>query len=369
MANKISKAYQLSPMSAFFIPQSLQIGIDFLSLQRQVAAYSWQDAWLSILISGLSTLGAMWIILRLLENERAYGRTDVFSIHRRVFGKWVGGALNFVLLGHVMFYSVSLLRSYAEVFQVWLFPQLSTLVFAVIICLLVWYIVIGGIRNIGGICLLSFIYLIPLFQSLIFTVPYARFSNLLPMFDHSPVSILESCYFGAKSYLCFEFIIYFYPFISQPEKAKKWAFLGVLTTVFLFLNITIIGTVFFTQGALQNTIWPLMSLLKTLQIPFFNHAEKIACVFLIWSLVPNICLGVWIVTRGIKFSFPVIKQKYTLIIVLILCVALTSFISNGNQIRIINQLYGIIGVIIVYGYLPILLFCQWLYRKVRRPAV
>ncbi|MFX3618528.1 MAG: GerAB/ArcD/ProY family transporter [Sporolactobacillus sp.] len=365
MTDKINKAHQLSPLSAFFIPQSLQLGANLLLLPRPLVDYSFQDAWIGILISGFVSLAIMWLILRLLENEHVYGRADLFSIHRRLFGKWAGNILNFIFLGMVMLDLVRLLRYYTEIYQVWLFPNLSVFIFSSIICLIVGYIVLGGIRNIGGIALLSFIYLIPLFQTLNFTVPYLRFSNLLPMFDHTPLDILKSCYFGATAYLNFELIVFFYPFIGQPEKARKWAFFGMVTTIIIYLNLTVVGIMFSTQGAIQNSIWPFMSLLKTLQIPFFNHAEKLATVFFVWSLVPNICLSVWIVIRGIKFTFPIVNQKYLIVTVLALSVGLSLLITNGDQIRGANQLYGIIGVIFTYGYLPFLLICQWLNKKIR----
>ncbi|MCO7124645.1 spore germination protein [Sporolactobacillus shoreicorticis] len=366
MNSKINKAFQLSPLSAFFIPLSLQLGADFLILPNPLTEQSGQDAWIGIMISGLSTLVILWLIFRLLENECIYGRADIFSLHQRLFGKWAGTLLNFIMVGQVMVYLVRLIRIYSEIFQVWLFPNLPVLEFSIIICFIIGYVVMGGIRNIGGLALLSFIYMIPFFQILNFTVPYLRFSNMLPLFDHSLISVIRSSYSGANLYLGFELIIYYYPFLSQPEKAKKWAFIGILTTLILYLNLTIVGTAFATKGALENTIWPLMSLLKTLQIPFFNHAEKLATVFFVWTLVPNVCLCTWIITRGLKFTFPAIKQKYLMLIVLLLACGLITSITSGNQIRIINQIFGTSGLIIIYVYLPVLLACQWLHKKVRK---
>ncbi|MCL1632771.1 spore germination protein [Sporolactobacillus sp. CPB3-1] len=361
----ISKAFQLSPISAFFLTFSLQLGSDFLKLPQPLIDQAGQDAWIGVLISGFATMGILWFIFRLLDHEKPYGRTDIFSIHRRLFGKKAGDVLNFILMGQVLLFLVCLLCTYSEIFQVWLFPNLSTLEFSIIICIITGYVVLGGIRNIGGLSFLYFLYMIPIFQSLNFTVPYLRFSNLLPVFDHSLSAIMEASYMGAKLYLGFELVIFYYPFFGQPDRARKWAYLGVLTSMILYLNLTIVGTAFATQGALTRTIWPFMALLKTLQIPFFNHAEKLATLFFVWSLIPDVCVCTWILTRGLNFSFPSMKQKYFMIAVLILSVLLTCSLQTGNQIRMINQLFGLTGTAIVYIYLPLLFLYQWFHKKVR----
>ncbi|MCI1882827.1 MAG: spore germination protein [Sporolactobacillus sp.] len=363
MTEKINKSFQLSPLGVFFITFSLEFCSDYLKLPRPLSDVSGQDAWIGILISGICSLVALLLIFRLLENEQSYGQADLYSIHRRLFGKWIGSTLNLIVLAQIMFYVVHLIRTYTELYQVWLLPNLSPLEFAVIIFCIAGYVVMGGIRTICGLALLYFIYMIPFFQTLNFSVPYLHFANLLPIADHSWSAILEASYFGSKLFLGFDLIVFYYPFISQPGKAKKWAFFGVLTGLCIYLNLTIVGTAFATQGALNHTIWPLLSLFKTLQIPFFNHAEKLATLFFVWSLVPNICMYIWIVVRGSKSIFPAFKQKYILIVVLLLGAGLSLIITNGNQIRMMGQLAGTIGVIVAYLYLPFLLICQRFLKK------
>ncbi|MCQ2008715.1 MAG: GerAB/ArcD/ProY family transporter [Sporolactobacillus sp.] len=368
MYNKINPTHTIGPLSAFFLPQVMQIGIGFLSFQQIITKFSEQDGWLATLISGLSTLFVMWIILRLLENERHFGRPDIFSIHRRIFGPWIGNVLTFILMSHVLLFSFAFLRSYIEILQVWIFPQLNSFTFSIIFCCIVWYIVMGGLRTISGVCLLSFIYLIPLFILSIFIVPHAHYENLMPLFDHTPLSIMRSCYETTHDYLGFELILYFYPFISQPEKARKWAFRGVLTTIYIYTTILLLGIIYFSQGEMQNTIWPTITYWKSVRFPLFEHVDIIAIVILLWVLIPNICLCSWILARGIKFTFPAIKMKHSLIGILVVLITITCMVKNGLQVRTINNIYNGFGFIIIYFYLPLLLFCQWIKKKIGRQS-
>jgi spore germination protein (amino acid permease) len=366
MYNKISPAHQIAPVSAFFIPQVMQLGIGYLSFQQIVTKYSEQGGWVATLISGFIILGILWIILRLLENERQFGMPDLFSIHYRIFGSQIGAVLNLFVSVHVLIFSIIFLRSYIEIVQVWIFPQMSTFLFALIFCFIVWYIVIGGIRTISGVCLLSFIYLIPLSVLSLFIVPDAHFENLLPYFDHSPASLLRSCYQVTHDYLGLELILFFYPFISNPREARKWAFRSVLTTIYFYTTVMILTIVYFSQGELQNTIWPTVTYWKSVRFPLFEHIDIIAIVLMLWSLVPNISVCSWILARGVRFTAPKIKMKYALIVILALIITGTTMIRSGLQVKQINDVYTAYGAIIIYLYLPLLLLCQWIKKKLGR---
>ncbi|MCO7175888.1 GerAB/ArcD/ProY family transporter [Sporolactobacillus kofuensis] len=357
---KINETHTVGPLAAFFIPQAMQIGVGFLSFASVVTKASGQDAWIAVLISGLSTLLVMWFILRLLENERKYGTPDLFSVHYRIFGKRIGAILNFLSFLYVIGFSVAYLRSIIEILQVEIFNQLSTLSFSILFCLIVWYIVIGGIRNILGVCLLSFIYLVPVFSTAIFVVPHAHFSNLLPIFDHGLQDILSSSFVSTFAYLGFEFLLFVYPFIKSPKDAKKWAYFGLLTTMYTYLMIVLLSILFFGQGELQNTIWPALTFWKSVRFPFLEHIDIICVIILLWNLVPVISLCSWVLARGIKFTFPNVKMKYSLIGILILTIVLTVLIQNGEQVKQVGALINNSGFIFIYLYIPLLLFCQWL---------
>lgn len=362
---KINETHQLGPMGGFFLTQVTQIGIGFLSFQQPMSRYSSQDAWIACLIGGLSSLGVMWVILRLLQNESKYGRADLFSLHQRLFGKWFGGTLNLFTIIFFMLYAAVYLRSYIEILQVWIFPQLSTLLFCILFCLLIAYIVLGGIRAIGGIFLLSFIYMIPLYAETAFAVPGAHFSNLLPLFEHGPKSLLLSAFFSIHIYLGSEMILFYYPFIKHPEKAKKWCYFALLNTLFIYLMMMILGTAYFSQGEMKLTIWPTVTFWKSITFPLFEHVDMINIVYLVWILLPSTALSAWIVSRGIKHTFPVIRQKYALIFVLAGFIIASEVIYSGELVKAANDLFSRLGFCFNYIYIPLLLLCQWIVKKIK----
>ncbi|MCL1630669.1 spore germination protein [Sporolactobacillus sp. CPB3-1] len=363
MAAKISEASKIGPTSAFFIPQAMQVGVGFISFQQIVTDSPEQDGWISVLINGLATLFVMWTMLSMLENEKKYGQADLFSLQCRLLGKRIGNIMNIVILCYICFYTITYLRGFIEILQVEVFPQLSTFYFSLMFCFIIWYVVMGGIRNIFGTCLLSFIYAVPVFLSLLFIIPHAHFSNLLPIMEHSPRAILSSSFMATHEFLGFEYLMFFYPFIKQTKHAKRWAYFGLLNALYIHLAIIIVTITFFSQGALQATIWPTMTYWKSIHFPLFEHIDIIFCIIMLWNLIPSTSVCSWAMTRGIKSICPKIKMKYSIYGILILIILITSLIQNGEQIKEVHRLLVPVGFIVVYLYIPFLSFIQWLKKR------
>ncbi|GGL42581.1 GerAB/ArcD/ProY family transporter [Sporolactobacillus putidus] len=360
---RINETHQVSPVYALFIIKGMQVGVSVFSFQRIVSRDSEQDAWIPVMVMGLSTLVIMWIMLRLLKNEQAYGMPDLFAMHRRFFGPWIGNLFSAVIIAYEFCIVIIFMRAYIELLQMWVFPRLPVLSFTAIFCLIVWYIVMGGFRTITGTFLLSFIYLLPLFLVNSFSVTEAHFNNLLPLFDHSPAELARSFIKLSPCYLGFESLLFFYPFLKRPQQAEKWCYYGLLTSLSVYVTTTVLGTVYFSQGELQTLIWPLLDFWKSIHFPLFDRFEYIGIVYWLTVLIPNISMGVWIVSRGIKQSAPVIKQKYALVPVLLLLILICVVMKERSQIDWLNTTVSRVGLCIIYIYIPFLLFWQWILKK------
>ncbi|MDD9150267.1 GerAB/ArcD/ProY family transporter [Sporolactobacillus sp. CQH2019] len=367
LQDKISETNQLPPNSAFFIPFSMQMGVGLLAFLRTIPAEAGRDAWITVILSGFLTLAIMAIIFRLLETERKFGRPDLFSIHQRLFGKWIGGLLNFLALVYIAIHGVAFLRTYFQVINVWIFPQLPVWEFSILFCLLLWYIVLGGIRVIGGICFMSFIILVIMMPTNAFAVQYAHFFNLLPLFETSPLMVLKSFITAAQSFGGFEMILFFYPFIKKPEAARKWGYFALLTSTYTYLTIMLLGLLYFNQPELQKLLWPITTYWKRINFPLFSHFDIIGIFSIFWILLPSIAFSVWAISRGIKHLFP-IKQKIALILVLIIFVVLCQIPKNGGDLILLNQLYTQAAFYFMYAYIPCLFFIQWISGKVRQKS-
>jgi spore germination protein (amino acid permease) len=358
----VDERFLVSPFFVFFLIYSNIIGVGMMSFQRDIIESAGYDAWISVLLSGLSIHILVWMMYRILT----IANNDVFYIHQFCFGKWMGGLLNIFIIIYFFWATFIVFRSYIEVVQVWMFPLMKTWQISFIFLILFYYVVSSGFRVITGVCfwgaVIPFIILFPL---LIFPLEFAHFNNLFPLFNHSVKEILVSFKAMSLQFLGFETLFMFYPFIKNPERSQKWAHFGVLFTMLLYLIVTIVTFVFFNEGHLKHLIWPTLTSLKIAEMPVIERIEYI--VVSIWLLVvlPNISLKLWVACRGVK-KLVNINQRIILFIFLFLFFFLANVLEDHRQIEQLVDLYLHIGFYFVYLYIPFLFFTIHIKQKITK---
>ena len=346
---QVPKKFQVSPFLVFFLIHGSQFGVGALGFQRIIAMSAGYDAWMGIIIFGLYTHLIVYFIYKICEKSGG----DLASVHRMAFGKWIGNLFNLFFIVYFIFTSLTVLRTYIEVVQVWIFPDFKTWPFSLFFLLLVYYIISGGFRVITGIAFLGVVLPSYLILTLILPLEYANFRNLLPIFDHSVKDIILSGKDMSLSMLGFETLLVFYPFISNPEKSKKWAHLGIFATTIIYLFLTIVTFAYFSEANLEINIWATLSIWKIIELPFVERIEYIGISNWCLIILPNVCVFLWCSSRLAKRLFHV-RHKTTLIIsTLILFVALQLF-EDRKLINELNTYLGEIGFYIGYLYIPIL---------------
>lgn len=357
---RIDERFLISPFFVFFLVLTNMIGLGMLRFQKEIIEGAGYDAWISVIVCGLSIHILVWMIYRIMRITNH----DVIHVNQLCFGKWIGGTINIFIIVYFAWLALIVFRSYIEVVQVWMFPLMKTWQISIIFLLLLYYIISSGFRVITGICfwgaVIPFIFLFPL---LFFPLEFARFTNLSPVFNHSVKEILISVKSMLFQFIGFETLFLFYPFIKNPEKSHKWAQFSVLFAGCLYLIVTLITFVFYSQEHLKHLIWPTLSLLKIAEIPIIERFEYI--VVSMWFLVvlPNISVKIWAACRGIK-RIANIKQRISLIVLLLLFFLLSNVLDERRLIKQFSDICSSLYICFVYGYIPLLFLVVEIKRKV-----
>lgn len=256
------------------------------------------------------------------------------------------------------------LRNYIEIVQVWMFPDLSTFWFATGYILLCLYIIYGGLRTLVGIAFFAFALPFYIIYVQGFTLPFSNFYHFLPVFDHSFNDVMTASQSMTLSNMGYETLLIYYPFLKNPNKAKKWGQLSLIFTTFMYLYITLLTFAFFAQDELKKEVWPTLTSFKIVKLPVVERFEFIGIAN--WSLIvlPSICLSLWCSGRLIKRTTK-LKMKHNIIILSILVVLGCILFDKKSQIDILNEIINDLGFIIVYIYIPILLLLLWLVMKIK----
>ncbi|WP_226582308.1 GerAB/ArcD/ProY family transporter [Halobacillus litoralis] len=355
----IPENYLVTPTYVFFLVHSMQVGVGILGFERYLVEKAGFDAWISILIAGVVLHIILWTIYRLLQN----GGGDIVHIHKKIFGKYVGGFLSLLFSAYFLMLAFTVIITFIEVIQVWVFPGLNLWAFAFVLICLVYYLVSGGFRVITGICLISVVIGLPIILLKYFPVEAGHTINIYPVISHSAGDILAASKQSMLSFIGLEFLLIYYPFIKNPEKSKKWAHFAVFYTTMLYLISVLVTFVYFSEEQLKQVVWGTIATWKIVEFPFIERFEYVGIAMWLYVVLPNICLGLWGATRIPKRVFHM-KQKPVLIVFCLLLFLATPFVTGRPLINSINSFSGQVGFYVLL-YIPVLLILKTISDKVR----
>lgn len=360
MMQPVPERLQISPFLVLYLIMSMQIGIGVLGYQRIIAKAAGYDAWISVLAAGLSIHLIVWMIYKICGTAKG----DIVAAHAYVFGSKIGNLVSLLFIIYLLIFALAVLRTFIEVIQVWMFPELSTFWFSLVFLLLAVYIVFGGFRTVAGIAFFCIVLPSYLLLTFGFALKFADFTNLLPLFDHSLKEMVSSAYSMSLTYIGFEIPIFFYPFIKEPEKSQKWAHLGVLLTTTIYTLLAIITFTYFSEEQLARSIWATLEMWKIVSMPFVERFEYIGIAN--WNLIilPNIVIALWASSMIIKRTIK-LQQRKGVIILAIVCLLAINFFDTREKINILNDWTGKIGFGITYIYIPLLFISTMIAKKVK----
>lgn len=351
---------KVSNYFVFYLIHKMQIGVGILGFERYIAKSAGHSSWIAIITSGITILGLIWLSYLILNR----GKNDIVAIHHQIFGKWIGGFFSFYFIIYYAMFVVVLIRTYVEVIQVWVFPDVYHWVFIAIIILICYSYVTGGFRIVTGIAFLGVIYGLPLLLVKYFPIKEAYFGSLLPVFDLSFKELLSATKGMTLNYLGFEVLFMFYPFIKDPPKSQKWAHYAVLFSMFIYLITALVSFAYYDQNQLKSTIWATLTLWKIVDLTIIERFEYLGISIWFFVVLPNMCIGLWSASRGMHRLFAM-TQRNALRIICLFIFIFAVFLKDREQIDLLNTNMSEIGFYTIYGYIPLLFVLQVIIMKVR----
>ncbi|THG90800.1 spore germination protein GerB [Alkalihalobacillus alcalophilus ATCC 27647 = CGMCC 1.3604] len=357
----IKEKYLISPFLSFFIIHAMQVGVGVLSFQSEIVKETGYDAWISVILAGVLvnfSIACMYIILK-----RADG--DIIKVHQELFGKWIGGFLSLLIATFLLFLALIILRTYIEIVQVWVFEDLQNWCFALLSIPFFYYVVSGGFRTVVGLAFLSILITLPIYPLFLMTLEFAQYNNIVPVWKHSVLEVIEGAKVATFSYSGFELLLVYFPFLKHKELSQKWTQLGAAFTTLLYTYITLICLFFYSEEQINKTIWALLTLFKVIEFPFLERFEYIGIT--VWMIVvaPNIALAIWAGSRLVKRVFS-LNQRHVLIVIVILLCGGAALIPTRSAIDAIASVFNQIGFYFAFVYIPFLVLLQTIVYKFKK---
>ncbi|MGH0429148.1 spore germination protein [Bacillus hominis] len=356
--SKVQEKYQISPIFVFFLIHSAQFGAGVLGFARIIAKAAGYDGWIGVLIIGICIHILIWMMYFLLKETNG----NLVDLHRQTFGKWLGNGVTLIFMAYFLIISISVIRTYVEIIQVWMFPTASTWMLTLFLCLVSYYIISSGFRVITGICVISVGGTLGYLFLSLFVLKYSHWSNLLPVFTHSFSDILKAANLSIYSMTGFEIYLMAYPFVKNPKQSHKFAQYGALFSNILYLFSTLLAFSFFSEKQLFKTIWSQLSMTQVIQLPFIERLEYIAISAYALVIVTSFILPLWAATRGTHEIFRV-KQRGVLIAFILITLIVSQLLTTRHDINTFISNSGKASFWLMYVYIPILFIIVWVKRK------
>ncbi|GGK04898.1 germination protein GerB [Lentibacillus kapialis] len=353
---------KVSALMVFFLISASQIGVGFLGFQSIINKYAEHDGWISLIIASLGISSIIWIIYQILKND---ARGDIVAIHQFTYGKWLGNFLTLLFTIYLLLLATVVLRTYIEIVQVWIFPHLNVWSFLLLVIPLIYYTISNQFRTVVGVCFLGIVYPFFLNLTLLYPLKYADVTYILPVMDHTITEIMQSSTLAVLNFMGISALLVFYPFIRGAGQSQKYAHYGNLYTTLTYLAVCLIAYVYYSQGELEEQIWPTLGLWKIIKMPFMERFEYFGIATLFFTILPNVVLFMWAATRVVHRTFGFHHKKVAVALLGILFIG--CIVSVGREgVNILNDFAGKIGLVFLFIYIPILFTINFIRRKVRK---
>ncbi|RAP74773.1 GerAB/ArcD/ProY family transporter [Paenibacillus montanisoli] len=361
MRNEISEEYRISPYFIIFPLYVSMVGVGVLTFQRTLIEHAGYNAWISVILTGISIHLILWMIYKITSFNRV--GQEIITLNHTLFGSVFGHLLNAAVVLYFVYGAFVKFKVYIELIEVWFFTGMNILPLSIVMVLLIYYAVSGGFRSVTGLCVwatfLSFASIIP---QVGLALPYMHPLNLLPLLNHSATDIFLSSKSMVFEFLGFETLLFFYPFIKTPAKSQKWAHMIVMFVTLLYLILLLMALMFFSEGELRHSIWPTIDMISIFEVPLLQRLEYFFISLWFIKTIAGICIYLWVACRGIKTAFRM-RQRHSLIGILIAMVTLNYFIADHRSVERVSELYSTVGFYFIYAYIPFMFVCVLISRR------
>jgi spore germination protein (amino acid permease) len=361
MKKELNEVFQVSPYFVFFLVHSVQVGVGILGFQQSVVTIAGNDSWIPVIAAGIAVHIIIWIIFQLLNRAQM----DLIDLHKFLFGKWIGNLLSLIWIIYFTLIGMTVLFSYFEVIRVWMFPELSVFLLAIIYAFLILYTIFGGFRTVAGICFIGVVIPAYLIFTFLFPIPYSDFLSLFPIWNHSISDMSKAAHEMTLSYLGFSTLLIYYPYIKDAKNAHKWAQMGSFLTLLTYLLIIVVSLCYFSEQQLIEQLWATLTLWKIVEMPVVERFEYIGITSWALIILPNVCLTFWAASRSIKKTLH-IPQKFAVIGIVIIVLCSSFFFTKRDDILTLINWTTKLGFYSEFIYVPILFVLYLVIAKVRK---
>lgn len=340
---------------------SIQIGITVLSLPAYLAIACGHDGWISILFFGLIIALIIVILVKLLNK---YENLSIYEINKFLYGKYLGGLFNLLIVLYFWYCSCLYLRTYINLLHVHLLRSTPSLILCIFIIIPTFYLSWYGLKYVARYTFM--IYIALFFCCILFLLVFKdlRFTFLLPIGESGIEGIKASINPCIYAFLGFEVISVIYPEITNKQKTMKYALSANVATTIFFVILLLVCTSFFGEEMLKRSMYPIIKLSRSYRAPVI---ERIDLIF-ICSWLPAMAMSIRgyfsIAYYSIHKLLKLKKKVIHLFVYTAISILLSTLPKSNSQLDFYNKIMIVSGTVF-----SIFLIISYLFSFIQKKGV
>lgn len=281
-----------------FIIIGSQIAIGLFSLPRLVTADAGCHGWIAVIMGVLPSIFAISLIVRLGQK---FPDKNFVEVSHYLFSKPIGTILILIFIIYIILLQSLVVRIFAEITSLYMLPTtpISVIIFLVLFPAI--YIIIQGGKVLGRLNELLFYLLLLILLVVLVPLAQADYTNILPLGDIDIKGLGKAALSASFAFAGAEVILVAFFMVNNKDQVLKFALTSQIIVLVIYLSIVVISILVFGQYAMQKMLWPLLTLLKVIEIPLFERLEVFFLAF--W-----IVLGIRpVMNNGLAASYSLAK--------------------------------------------------------------
>ena len=315
-----NKLKVLNSYHVMFLVQNVMVGTTVLSLPNRLSSMGYSQWWMPLLfgvIANIALIPMIWLGLK-------YSDDNLFAIHEKLLGKWLGKSINVVLLVYFIVVIAAVCASYFQLIQVTALIDRTITGPLLIFLLLLIYIVSGGIKSIARFCIIAFFLTIGTVYFLKWGFVAGDIRHMMPFLTSMTQEFYTATKKGLMAVGGFELISFYFPYIINQKKAFKHASLGIWICVLFTFVFTFVSVMYFSDWQLKNVLYPVLGLFKEVELSFLERIDVLAMTLWVFLILSTTAAYLWVAKRGLD-SIRSTSKKAHLYIIAALVYAIVQF--------------------------------------------
>lgn len=303
-------------MMSFIV--SAQVGFGIITLPSTLAVSVGHDGWISVLFTGIVCIFAVYFFMLFLDR---YREKSIFQINIFLYGKLLGMTVNIFLFLYFCFATSVASRLLLELIKITVLRLTPTFAISIVLFIPTLYMVTMGLKVLARFSTLLFF---PYMAVIIFYLSIYRHTNItfiMPVGLAGIPLILKGMFLSGFSYLGFELVTVIYPYVTDKDKATKYAVLANIFTTLFFTLLVFLLTILAGEEKLKMSSFPLFHYTTSIKIPIFERADLFFIV--LWFPVMGSAVRTYYFSayHFLDVAFKIKNKKFP-IVIFYLCIVL-----------------------------------------------